>query len=229
MRIVQPPPTTTRRWRVAGAAPGGAARFERLGLAVTSLVLLFGLWLTYIEQAATFSTFAADVQNGALVNVSSIRDESALIPHLTMFTERAERAFIRGDRRRLARALANLIDNAIAYGGGEPEVSIADANPADEPLTHVQIGVEDHGPGVPIEERALVFERFARGVTAGRRSGSEGAGLGLALVDEHVRIHGGRVWVEDRRDGTPGARFVIELPAHEAAPDAEAAEDADLA
>ena len=76
-----------------------------------------------------------------------------------------------------------------------------------------------------------MFERFARGVTAGRRSGSEGAGLGLALVDEHVRIHGGRVWVEDRLDGTPGARFVIELPAHEAPPspvDPDPA-DADLA
>jgi signal transduction histidine kinase len=132
-------------------------------------------------------------------------------------TERAERAVIRGDRRRLARALANLIDNAKAYGGGEPEVNITDANPDDEQLTHVQIGVEDHGPGVPVEERALIFERFARGVTAGRRSGSEGAGLGLALVDEHVRIHGGRVWVEDRRDGTNGARFVIELPASDPA------------
>ncbi len=129
---------------------------------------------------------------------------------------RAERASIRGDRRRLARVIANLIDNARAYGGGEPEVTITDANPPDEPLTHVQIGVEDHGPGVPDEERALIFERFARGVTAGRRSGSEGAGLGLALVDEHVRMHGGRVWVEDRIDGEPGARFVIELLAAEA-------------
>ena len=64
---------------------------------------------------------------------------------------------------------------------------------------------------MPVEERALIFERFARGATAGRRSGSEGAGLGLALVDEHVRMHGGRVWVEDRLDGEPGARFVIEL------------------
>jgi two-component system, OmpR family, sensor histidine kinase MtrB len=130
-------------------------------------------------------------------------------------TERAERAIIRGDRRRLARALANLIDNALAYGGGEPGVTITDANLPDEPLSHVQIGVEDHGPGVPVEERALIFERFARGVSAGRRSGTEGAGLGLALVDEHVRIHGGRVWVEDRRDGASGARFVIELLAYE--------------
>jgi two-component system, OmpR family, sensor histidine kinase MtrB len=130
-------------------------------------------------------------------------------------TERAERAIIRGDRRRLARVLANLIDNAMAYGGGELGVTITDANLPDEPLSHVQIGIEDHGPGVPVEERALIFERFARGVSAGRRSGTEGAGLGLALVDEHVRIHGGRVWVEDRRDGEPGARFVIELLAHE--------------
>ena len=132
-------------------------------------------------------------------------------------TPRAERAMIHADRRRLARVIANLIDNARAYGGGDPEITITDADPPDEPLTHVQIAVEDHGPGVPIEERALIFERFARGATAGRRAGSEGAGLGLALVDEHVRIHGGRVWVDDRRDGEPGASFVIELPASDVA------------
>jgi signal transduction histidine kinase len=128
---------------------------------------------------------------------------------------RAERAIIRGDRRRLARVIANLIDNALAYGGGDPEMTVTDANLPDEPLSHVQIAVEDHGPGVPIEERALIFERFARGASAGRRSGTEGSGLGLALVDEHVRMHGGRVWVEDRADGEPGARFVIELMATE--------------
>lgn len=130
-------------------------------------------------------------------------------------TERAERAIIAGDRRRLARVIANLIDNALAYGTGAPEVHLEDGNPPDEPLTHLKIAVEDHGPGVPVEERALIFERFARGASAGRRTGSEGAGLGLALVDEHIRMHDGRVWVEDRSDGEPGARFVIELPARE--------------
>jgi signal transduction histidine kinase len=43
-------------------------------------------------------------------------------------------------------------------------------------------------------------------------------GLGLALVDEHVRLHGGRVWVEDRGDGRAGARFVLELPTVPEAP-----------
>ncbi|WP_117001065.1 HAMP domain-containing sensor histidine kinase [Desertimonas flava] len=137
-------------------------------------------------------------------------------PTLTITcTPRAERAIIAGDRRRLARVIANLIDNALAYGSGEPEISLEDANAPDEALTHLRIAVADHGPGVPVEERALIFERFARGGSAGRRSGSEGAGLGLALVDEHVRLHDGRVWVEDRTDGEPGARFVIELPARE--------------
>ncbi len=129
--------------------------------------------------------------------------------------ERAEGALIRGDRRRLARVIANLIDNARAYGGGEPEVTITVPEGEDEPMSHVVIAVEDTGPGVPPEERDLVFERFARGGTAGRRTGSEGAGLGLSLVDEHIRMHGGRVWVEDRLDGDPGARFVIELLAEE--------------
>jgi signal transduction histidine kinase len=139
------------------------------------------------------------------VAVSSLPDTPVVV------SERAETALIRGDRRRLARVIANLIDNARAYGGGAPEVSITVPDAADEPVSMIRIAVEDHGPGVAPEERDLVFERFARGGGAGRRSGTEGAGLGLALVAEHVRMHGGRVWVEDRADGEPGARFVIEL------------------
>lgn len=121
----------------------------------------------------------------------------------------AEMSIIVGDKRRLARVVANLIDNALAYGGGSCEIMIDFDN---DMLT---IAVQDHGLGVAEEERSLIFERFARGGLAGRRTGSEGAGLGLSLVDEHVRMHGGRVWVEDRLDGESGARFVIELPATE--------------
>jgi two-component system sensor histidine kinase MtrB len=130
-------------------------------------------------------------------------------------SDRAEGLILHGDRRRLARVVANLIDNARVHGGGAPEIMVTEAEGEGEPLAHVWIVVEDHGPGVPNEERSLVFERFARGAVAGRRSSSDGAGLGLSLVDEHVRMHGGRVWVEDRDDGKPGARFVLELPAEE--------------
>jgi two-component system, OmpR family, sensor histidine kinase MtrB len=130
-------------------------------------------------------------------------------------SSRAEMVLINGDRRRLARVVANLIDNARVHGDGAPEISIAEVEGPDEPITCVQIAVEDRGPGVPEDERDLVFERFARGGGAGRRASNDGAGLGLSLVDEHVRMHGGRVWVTDRADGETGARFVIQLPAEE--------------
>ena len=123
----------------------------------------------------------------------------------------AEELVVRGDRRRLARVIANLIDNGIAYGGGDLDVTVFLPDGA-ESKDAVCISVEDRGPGVAPDERELIFERFARGASAGRRSGSEGAGLGLSLVVEHVKLHQGKVWVEDRTDGKSGARFVVELP-----------------
>lgn len=135
----------------------------------------------------------------------------SIAPSTTLTVDdRAADVIITGDRRRLARVIANLIDNGQSYGGGNLEISVVAVG---DPPTAVRISVEDHGPGVAPEERSIIFERFARGAAAGRRSGSEGAGLGLSLVAEHVKLHGGRVWVDDRRDGTHGACFVIELPA----------------
>lgn len=122
----------------------------------------------------------------------------------------AGEVFIRADKRRLARVIANLLDNARFHGGGATLVAV-ELPDGPSPST-VLITVEDAGSGVPPDERQLVFERFSRGASAGRRSTTEGAGLGLALVDEHVRLHRGRVWVEDRPDGASGARFVIEVP-----------------
>jgi signal transduction histidine kinase len=111
------------------------------------------------------------------------------------------------DKRRLVRVIANLLGNADRHAGGATLVSVELAGP------DVRIGVEDNGPGVAPEDRARVFDRFARlADTAGRRGSGEGVGLGLSLVREHVNLHGGRVWVEDRPDGQPGARFVVELP-----------------
>ena len=111
------------------------------------------------------------------------------------------------DKRRLVRVLDNLLDNAEKHGGGATGVSLAKVD------GHVLIAVDDAGPGVADEDRKRVFHRFSRGsAAAGRRGAADGVGLGLALVDEHVRLHGGEVRIEDRPDGEPGARFVVELP-----------------
>jgi signal transduction histidine kinase len=119
----------------------------------------------------------------------------------------AEEAVIDVDKRRMAQVIANLLDNARKYADRAAEVEV---DLVDDQLLIV---VEDEGPGVPVQERGVIFDRFSRGSTGGRRGDDLGTGLGLALVKEHVNLHGGRVWVEDRADGRPGARFVVQLPA----------------
>nr|WP_218891282.1 HAMP domain-containing sensor histidine kinase [Actinomycetospora corticicola] len=111
------------------------------------------------------------------------------------------------DRRRLDAVVTNLCTNAARHGGGVVRLGVGPA-PDDPGL--VRLEVDDAGPGVAAEDRAEIFERFARGSTAGRRGAGTGSGLGLALVSGHVRRHGGRAWVTDRPGG--GARFVVELP-----------------
>lgn len=108
------------------------------------------------------------------------------------------------DKRRVERILVNLLENARAYAGGATAVS------ADRDGDLVRVTIDDRGPGVSESEREKVFERFFRGAVGGRRGASDGTGLGLSLVAEHARLHGGRAWVEDAPGG--GARFVVELP-----------------
>lgn len=175
-------------------------------------------------EISRFDAGAVRLHKEELLAAEFVRNAVAVssLPETTVaVSPRAESVLIDGDRRRLARVIANLIDNARIHGGGAPEVSIAEVDGESEPVTRIRIAVEDHGPGVPEEERELIFERFARGGSAGRRAGSDGAGLGLALVAEHVRMHDGTVWVTDRLDGQPGARFVIELNAEELRDDDE--------
>ncbi len=195
---------------------------EKAAAAVDLIVADVGRFQNLVEDLLEISRFdagAVRLNREELLVAEFVRQAvgvSSLPDALLTVDPRAEDLVIQGDKRRLARVIANLLENARYYGGGGVDVTVEPSQPEGEEIADVQIAVEDHGPGVPPEERLLIFERFARGVSAGRRGTSEGAGLGLALVDEHVRMHGGRVWVEDRRDGEEGARFVIELPAEPA-------------
>lgn len=107
---------------------------------------------------------------------------------------------MRVDKRRLERVVANLVTNAESHGGGCRGVAV-------EPVGGgVRIVVDDGGPGVPEDQRSLIFDRFSRGSSRTR----SGVGLGLAIVQRHVALHGGNVTVLDRPGG--GARFVVEIP-----------------
>jgi signal transduction histidine kinase len=138
-----------------------------------------------------------------------------------MYDEDVSDVIVKVDKRRFGRVVANLLDNAQKYAGGATRVQVV-AAPVPEPddglappepvEPRVRIAVEDEGNGVPEEERQIIFDRFSRGSEGGNRASDSGVGLGLALVEEHVKLFGGRVWVEDRADGVSGARFVIELP-----------------
>ncbi|MFF5180287.1 sensor histidine kinase [Micromonospora sp. NPDC000316] len=107
------------------------------------------------------------------------------------------------ERRRVAQILANLLENAVTYGGGPVMVRLSRDGSAGV------IEVEDDGPGVPVEDREAIFDRFVRGRAAHTRGTGDGAGLGLALVAQHAAAHGGRVTLSDRPGG--GACFRVTL------------------
>ncbi|MCZ7429576.1 HAMP domain-containing sensor histidine kinase [Micromonospora sp. WMMA1949] len=107
------------------------------------------------------------------------------------------------DRRRFAQTLLNLLENAERYGGGPVAVRLAGRDGVGV------LEVDDSGPGVPPADREIIFDRFVRGRAAHDRAGTDGTGLGLALVAQHAAAHGGTAAVLDR---APGARFRVELP-----------------
>jgi signal transduction histidine kinase len=108
------------------------------------------------------------------------------------------------DRERLLQCLSALVDNALAYTTGPVELAVSHSPAA------VVWHVRDRGPGVPAEERALIFERFVRGSAAALAPEHRGSGLGLALVRLLMQAMGGDGAVAEREGG--GADFQLRLP-----------------
>ncbi|HYE91428.1 MAG TPA: HAMP domain-containing sensor histidine kinase [Terriglobales bacterium] len=130
----------------------------------------------------------------------------------------AHDAYAHADAGALRQILLNLLDNAVKYGPRGQTVVVRAARVNAE----VVVSVEDEGPGVPPADRERVFDAFTRLERPGLPRVS-GTGVGLAVVRDLVRAHGGRAWIET---GRRGARVCVALPAC-AAPTAPAATDAD--
>lgn len=125
---------------------------------------------------------------------------SVQIPEQTGFS-------VRADRERLIQVLAILLDNAMDYTPKPGCIRLG----LNYGRNTVRITVSDTGPGVPEEEKKRIFERFHRAEKA--RSQRAHFGLGLSIAAEIIRLHRGKIWVEDGQES--GAMFCIELSAHE--------------
>lgn len=108
------------------------------------------------------------------------------------------------DPRAMRQVVVNLLDNALKYGPTGQLVRVDVTRSGEE----AELAVEDGGEGIPPESRRRLFEPFVR---LGRFAGTTaGSGIGLSVVRDIVRLHSGRIRVEDGK--TAGARFVVELP-----------------
>jgi signal transduction histidine kinase len=114
---------------------------------------------------------------------------------------------VKGNRQLLLQAVANLIDNAVKYGGGGHRIQVEVAAHPEGP----SISVADDGPGIPAAERGHVLERFVRLDTSRTTSGS---GLGLSLVAAIAQQHGATLELTDTRAGAsrPGLTAILRFP-----------------
>jgi two-component system sensor histidine kinase CpxA len=117
-----------------------------------------------------------------------------------------EHCYARGNAELLQSAIENIVRNAIRYTvpGTSVDVSL---KPGDK--SNVLLMIRDHGKGIPENDLERIFQPFYR-VAAARDRGSGGVGLGLAIADRIIRIHGGTIRAENAQ--TSGLKVVIEIP-----------------
>ncbi|MCU0345459.1 MAG: HAMP domain-containing histidine kinase [Saprospiraceae bacterium] len=111
---------------------------------------------------------------------------------------------LKGDRLHLTSVVYNLLDNALKYSPGQPEIAVRLFSEGNE----IKLEVADRGIGIAPEHRERIFEKFYR-VPTGNVHNAKGHGLGLSYVASVVEQHGGRVSVEEREGG--GSVFIIAL------------------
>lgn len=111
-----------------------------------------------------------------------------------------------GDSARLRQVILNILENARKHGGSGGRITVTVRSEGDE----VSVTVADCGPGIPPDELPHVRERFFKGSSKAR-----GSGIGLAMADEIVRLHGGRLDIESQYGA--GTTVIITLPAADSA------------
>jgi signal transduction histidine kinase len=169
---------------------------ERLARLVADLLLL-----ARVDEHGLAPRFA-DVDLDDLVDAERSRVAAQPGPRVVAEVRPVR---VRGDRSQLARAVRNLVDNAVRHARTTVTLRLLATGDI------ARLEVADDGPGVPAADRDRIFQRFVR-LQDGRERAGGGSGLGLAIVAEIVAGHGGGVTITDAPGG--GAAFVLTLPLH---------------
>ena len=113
---------------------------------------------------------------------------------------------VAGDRDLLRLVIANLLSNAMKYSIPSTTITIS----AVATIDGLELAVSDKGVGIPAQEQTRIFDRYYRASTAFRVRGATGTGIGLSVVKEVVRLHGGQVFVTSAVG--QGSTFQVVLP-----------------
>jgi two-component system, OmpR family, sensor histidine kinase MprB len=175
-------------------APERAEVVAAASAQLEELTLLVGDLVDMARDGPPAIDEVEDVRLDELVRESASRITGERI------TVDAEPSLVRGSRTRLARAVSNLLDNAIKYSPQDAAVEVT--------VRGGEVAVRDHGPGIAPDDLPHVFDRFYRAPSA---RGTPGSGLGLAIVRQVAEAHRGSAIAEAAEGG--GARLRLRLPA----------------
>ena len=172
---------------------------KRMGSLVEDLLLLARL-----DQARDMESKPVDMNTVIADAVASAR--AAGPEHPVMLNVPDEEIFMLGDETRIHQVVANLLANARAHTSVGTPITVSMT--ADE--STVRVSVADKGPGRSEEDQQRIFERFYRADSSRARTGEEGSGLGLSIVDAVMKGHGGSVTVESKIG--EGSTFTLQFP-----------------
>jgi len=196
--------------------PPGEARLRFLGNITTETERIQRIVDQLLQLAALEARKARAAM--AALDLSSIARETgaaaqpaAQAAGVELIVDAPVPAPMQGDRSLLAQALGNLLQNAIEFtpAGGRVTLSVKPGASASAPR-EIIVGVEDNGSGIPDYAAGRLFEKFYS--LARPRSGVKSTGLGLSLVREIARLHGGEATVANRTDGVRGVRAEMRFP-----------------
>jgi signal transduction histidine kinase len=182
--------------RERGAIDTALAQMDRMARLISELLNQSRL----SSNALSLNVVAFDLAGA--VAAAMTRHQYRDAARITFERPRAAIA-VRGDPKRIAEILDNLLDNAIKYSAENAPIAISLTMHGAE--AHVRVA--DHGVGVPASESSMLFTPFYR---TSRTSDVHGTGLGLHISQQLAKRHGGRLWLEASSEA--GSVFVLALP-----------------